>query len=44
MMEWFEQWDLDRLTDGGWVTVLAAALLSIGLGSGLVHGLKVESF
>jgi len=40
MVEWFEQGDLDRLTDGGWVTALAAAMLSIGLVSGLVTWLK----
>ena len=39
-MEWFEQGDLDRLTDGGWVTALAAAMFSIGLVSGLVTWLK----
>ena len=39
-MEWFEQGDLDRLTDGGWATALAAAMLSIGLVSGLVTWLK----
>ena len=39
-MEWFEQWDLDRLTDGGWVSALAAAVLSIGLASGLVTWFK----
>ncbi len=40
MVEWFEQGDLDRMTDGGWVTALAAAMLSIGLVSGLVTWLK----
>ena len=40
MMEWFEQGDLDLLTDGGWVTALTAAMLSIGLVSGLVAWLK----
>ena len=40
MMEWFEQWDLDRLTDGGWVSALAVVVLSIGLASGLVTWFK----
>ena len=43
-MEWFEQVDLDRLSDGDWVTALAAAMLSIGLVSGLVTWLKGRKF
>jgi hypothetical protein len=39
-MEWFESGDLDQLTDGGWVTAVAAAMLSCGLACGLVTWLK----